>query len=370
MGEVLNIKATARPIHYAALLSIPVIWGSYGPLLQRFILTTSLPIPFYNFFSFLTCSFFLHQISKRTESISYPPSAQYHDTIMRGGMELGVWLFLGATCLAYGLQTTSASKAAIILSMKSVNVSILECISAKRWPDRVNIATCMMAVYGVRLVTSPSGVNSISSSSTGIASTSEPVDMGCMFVMAASCFYSIHIFRLGAYSKSLGNTPLSLATIKGLVMATLTFLLVCVQWLFIPTLGMQYNTFMKSVVSGLMSSVLQGEGGGATSLSVFSIFPINVWVVLICIIWNGGASIGYSMWAQVFAQKCISSTAASFVYASTPIWAIFWSYVLLVDGVGAMSWTNWLGGGLLMTGVLVQLVHCSRVGTDSRAPSK
>ena len=376
-GGASDIKSTARPIHYAVLLSIPVLWGSYGPILQRFVLTTTLPLPFFNLLSFLICFVFLRYVSQRTEVQSYLPIQKYKEKLWRGGMELGMWLFIGVTCLAYGLQHTSANKASLILSMKSVNVSILESISTKRWPNNVNILTCVLAMTGVYLVTTPKVVSEDNK-------RPDEEDSGSSLVVAASIFYSIHIFRLGSLSKCFGHTPLTLASVKALVMFALTIALISCQWMFVPSLSAQYSEFIQNFGTEIMHIFYPVQvtaqdittNGGIILVPLkqsvptpLFIFPSGVWVLILCTVWNGAGSIGYSMWAQVFSQKHISSTAASFVYASTPLWAIFWSLVILNSDDTHMSGTNWMGALLLMTGVITQLAH-SRYQSSSDVLTK
>ena len=352
---VIDRKATPRAIHYIVLMSVPIIWGSYGPILQRFVLTTSLPIPFYNLFSFLTSTSFLYILSRKMEIESYPTSPEYKVKLLRGGVELGVWLFLGSTCLAYGLQTVGASKAAIILSLKSVNVSILECLCTNRLPNRLLFGTCFLAVYGVYML--------VVSVDNGIVSDgSEPIiNSGCVLVLAASCFYSMHIFRLGVISNAVGNTPLYLATVKGVTMSVLTLALICTQWLFVQSLYLRYNVFAKSAITSMeyaYSPVVSKNAAQSITSDEYNL--ASLWIVSLCILWNGCVSIGYSMWAQVYSQKCIPSTAASFVYATTPLAAIFWSWAILIQGIEVMTWRNWLGGAILMGAVFLQLTQSSR----------
>lgn len=345
----MKTEFTATIRHYAVLLSVPIIWGTYGPLLQRFILTTPLPIPFYNFFSFLACYVFLRKVSSRTESLPYSTSNACNGQLWRSGAELGTWLFCGSTCLAYGLQSTSASRAAIILSMKSVFVSLLECIRIRQWPRRVNICTCIAAVCGVWYVASPPG----DTHSTGDITSDYA---GSLLVLVASCFYSFHVFRLGILSKQLGSFPLSLAVVKVQVMCGLTLVLIGIQWCLVPSLSAQYSLFVKDALE-MTSLIGPTSAKGLVGSSHANIFPPQIWAAALCVLWNGCVNVGYSMWAQLFAQKHISSTAASFAYASTPVSTFFWSWVLDVGGV--MSTTNTCGGMMLMAAVVTQLSQLS-----------
>lgn len=292
--------------------------------------------------------------------LTFLPGQKYHEQLWRAGAELGLWLFIGVTCLAYGLKNTTANKAALILSLKSVNVSMLECFKAKQWPDRVNMVTCLLAMCGVYLVTTPA-------TSEPIKGGSQSSDNGCVLVLIASFFYSFHIFRLGSLSKTFGNTPLSLAAVKALVMMVLTCVLIGNQWMFFPSISQQYTSFALSVsasikllVSQELSSTSSSSPDHSAALPSGTIITPALLLLGLCTLWNGAGSVGFSMWAQVFSQKHISSTAASFVYATTPLWAVFWSWLLLDGDQVEMSKVNWFGGGLLLAGVFAQLVHSSR----------
>ena len=165
----------------------------------------------------------------------------------RGGIELGLWLFLGSTVQITGIQSTTAISAAILVQTTTILVPLLDTLFVTRKPISTKLwISCIVALIGVIIVSSggptansDSNIDMITSTITNtntldsVANTcsSDPwscamnnmihtftslptihMNTGDMLILLSAIFYSMHVIRLGTYANQVH--PVRLAQVK------------------------------------------------------------------------------------------------------------------------------------------------------------
>jgi drug/metabolite transporter (DMT)-like permease len=107
--------------------------------IQELYSVVSLPPPslLFNFMtyivSFSSLSIASAAIMRMQQSTDTSTNINQSDSMpIKGGLELGLWLFIGSTCQITGIQSTSAIKASILVQLTTVIVPVLESVIGNR----------------------------------------------------------------------------------------------------------------------------------------------------------------------------------------------------------------------------------------------
>lgn len=104
--------------------------------------------------SFTSLSIASAAVMHRQQSTNISTTRNQSDGLpIKGGLELGLWLFIGSTCQITGIQSTSAIKASILVQLTTVIVPVLESLignrrknlSPKLWISRYSF--CVFCCY-------------------------------------------------------------------------------------------------------------------------------------------------------------------------------------------------------------------------------
>lgn len=137
----------------------------------------------------------------------------------RAGIELGLWLFAGATLQALGLQRTTASRAGFLVSLSTAIVPLVESLVERRLPSLNVVAAATCCTLGTALFMLPQ-------SNSAVARGVVPVTwQGDSLVVLSALFYSGHILRLSSHAWQ--HVPVELATAKATTQMVATSI-VCV----------------------------------------------------------------------------------------------------------------------------------------------
>lgn len=151
-----------------------------------------------------------------------------------------------------------------------------------------------------------------------------------MMVILSACFYSMHIIRLGAFANRISSAA-ALARIK-----SLTQLLTAIAAI---TFTVLFNVAERRTLLDYIISVTS-----APSLNR------DVLLLLSSAVWNGAICTAFTMWAQTFAQRVVSSTRANLVYSTQPVWACIMSVVFLGERLHSAAM---VGSVLLLVAVII-----------------
>lgn len=214
--------------------------------------------------------------------------------LWRWGLILGVVMFLSYGSQTVGLLYTSASKAAFITALSVVLVPMLTGLLKRSWlPARVWIAAGLaLAGLGLMTLTDVSGIN-----------------VGDVIIVGTAFAYACHILLIDRAIRE--QPPLQLAAAQLWPVAALCWLWALPEVQRIPELP------------------------GSVWLSIIYLAVVATALVLVL---------------QNVAQRVVPPHTAALVFVLEPVFAAFFGWLLLGEQLGALGW---LGGGLVLAGMLV-----------------
>ena len=179
----------------AALVSVPILWGTYAPVAKTLLLETNAPATLSNFAThgvgaLSLLSLLALQRATRGKAAAKTSSASRGRTL-RASFELGTYLWLGQLLQLLGLASTSATINALLVQASVIFVPLLERSQPASTGPRglLRWAPSLLALSGVALVSGSSAL--IVDGSTNAAGVT-------LSLLAAVC-YSVHTHRLSSY---------------------------------------------------------------------------------------------------------------------------------------------------------------------------
>ncbi|GJQ09656.1 hypothetical protein GpartN1_g1447.t1 [Galdieria partita] len=278
----------------------------------RLLLSSSLYLPL------LIRSFESIDISHRKSFISL---FQASHSWLFAGMELGVWVFLGNVSQVVGLETTSASRAAFLVQLQTLFVPIIS-----SWfgyvSSRSDRFASILSILGVAIL----------SSSKSYSSSNRISFLGDGLEIAAAAFFSVYVIRLGHHARLYSS--ISLSSIKVITQAMLS--MIWLLWDIIQThhRNTEWHTWLMTSFESLQSFFHSDDKW------------IFIWVIL----WTGIIISFVSTLLQTFGQQRVSSSDAAIIYATQPLWACMFSFLLLHE---TFQTSDWLGGLFILGGTFV-----------------
>ena len=339
------------------LMTVPLAWGTYVPVV-RYLYEIQPPVPGFIFSAayYSVASLSLiglvaakvgepetlenNEFESAQHSASYKMALTGSSLPILGGLELGIYLFLGNGLQIMGLKTVPSDRAGFLVQLTTVMVPLvsgalngnLQSIPRKTW------IACLLAFGGV-IVMGTEGSDDIGILSALFSTHSQ----GDLFIVMAAFVYTLHVVRLGSYARD--TTPFKLGACKATTEAILSILLVT----FLVTVsgistapgflhyaqeaGIEIVTFAstmsESIASGdVPSSVLLPAAGA--------------------ILWTGWITCAYTISAQSFGQARVGPTEANLIYSMQPLFTAMFAWCLLGETLGP---AGALGGGLIASAV-------------------
>lgn len=216
---------------------------------------------------------------------------------LRHGAVLATFLFLGFALQTWGLTLTTPSRSAFITGMAVLFVPVLSLLVFRRVPKLASLLGVALSAVGLYLLTRPAP-----GEGGGWLSVGELLSLGCAVA------YAGHITLTERYASKegvLGMVAVQLWGVALLSAACLPFVTRRVEW--------NASLVTAVLVCGLLPSAL--------AISI-----------------------------QTWAQARTSAVRAAVIYALEPVFAAMYSVVLGYEVLGA---PEAMGGGLILTGVLV-----------------
>ena len=278
--------------HEAALVGITMIWGTTFLVIQ-IAMQYSGPL-FFVGLRFLTAGLFSALLFRRA-------LAGMTRQDLAAGLLIGVFLFAGYGLQTYGLQTISSSQSAFITAMYVPAVPLLQWLVLRRAPRFMNLVGVTLAFCGLVLLAGPDGAS---------------------------------------LSMSVGEW----ATLRGALAVAAEIVLIS---FFAGKVNVRRVTTLQLLVAGLLGWLLMPVAG--ESIPEFS------WVWLFAAVGLGAASCLIQL-TMNWAQKEVSPTRATLIYASEPVWA---GIIGRIAG-DRLPGLALLGGALIVAGVIASELHPKR----------
>jgi drug/metabolite transporter (DMT)-like permease len=440
---IVENDAALRQKGILVLATVPLAWGTFEPAVRLvYQIQPDIPPFVFSFLYYLVaatplCLLALAQRSKNdpqkddaansTTSASANETSPYNTTAMtmtesttelvggnsttssfllplRGGFELGTYLFVGNGLQVVGLKTVPADRAAILLQLTTIFVPLMQAITAKDLmavPPKTWLA-CFIALCGVALVGLDGATRdtvdidfvslsfSLDETTRILSWSSFDFTIGDLWVVLAAVAYTFHCLRLEIFAKT--TSAVKLAAAKATTETMWSFLvvvacLVVASWT--PTIAATTGPEMSTLLSHMQGGEQQGlsntlwdtaRRSGENILEYFNTIQTDFsptasaaaaaaatttnaaatstilqgdhqWLTLTAAIsWVGLVTVAYTIVAQSYGQAYVVPATANLIYTIQPLFTAFFAWIVLGETLGP---AGYLGGALIGTAVLL-----------------
>lgn len=319
---------------FLLLNGVAIIWGSQHTVIKSTLVATdSFPASSLNFWRFLSsAAFFAPSLVKLalswgqqqsstgqeqgpglgnlgdylgspgTDGTRSDDAVSPRQRVIRGGLELGVYTFLGFAFQSIGLETTTASRSAFLLYLNVKFVPFLAALLYKRAiPARV-WGSAALALTGTWLLSTDQGQG--------------PLNSGDAWCILAALVSALFILRLEGISRDVADAG-ALTSVSSLLVA-----LLCGLW---------------------AAGDVRASGGSARDV-ILEPFLHNPWPAL----YLGVVTTAICGWLQVQGQREIPAENAAIIYSMDPLYGAAFSSYFLGERFGP---AGLCGGMAILAGV-------------------
>jgi drug/metabolite transporter (DMT)-like permease len=312
--EEVSYDKNSRLAGILVLLTVPLSWGTYGPVV-RYMYAIQPPVPG---FVFSACYYSLAAVTTVAIASFMRMNAKQNDQSSRGvqdpeeaagfpligGIELGSYLFIANCLQVLGLRTVESDRAGFLVQLTTVLVPVVEALFAQNLsavPKKTWVA-CVLAFAGLFIMGVDGKDSSLASLDDPLASLATALSSftgGDCLIIGAAVFYTLHVVRLGTYARE--TSPIELAASKATVETIFSILLVLGLTAMAPLAGQDGGGLVAFAadngkeISEFFSSFSEGLSDG--SISNAALIPTTG-----AIFWTGWVTCAYTIFAQSFGQ--------------------------------------------------------------------
>lgn len=366
--------ASERKMGLLVLLTVPMAWGTFEPAVRYvYEIQPNVPPFVFSFAYYLVATTALSSLALNPFASKSSIHQQQEDDQadqksdnedekiellpIRGGIELGTYLFIGNALQVVGLKTEPADRAAVLLQLTTIFVplvqSILErnlfAISAKTW------ISCFIALSGVAIIgldESSVDATSISSLLHSLSLDNVQFSIGDFYIMCGALFYTFHCIRLEIYAKN--TTAINLAACKASTETMWCVLVIAFSYLVAVTSHIipVDNVPFLEIAQSSGDNIIAYKNTFLNSIQDHdNIISYNEWFKLgAATVWIGLITVGYTIYAQSFGQSRVPPTTANLVYTIQPFFTALVAFLVLGEKPGH---TMYIGGILIGSAVLL-----------------
>jgi drug/metabolite transporter (DMT)-like permease len=267
-----------------SMLAVTAVWGFSFTVLKS-LLGRDISALFLVFARFLAAAIILYPFCRKR-------FASLDRGGFIGGVTVGVIIFLGFSLQSFGIEETTASKAAFITGLASITVPVYLLLHKRRLPSLVNGAAIIMAMFGMYLLTGPAGGG---------------FNRGDFLVLLCALAFGGQIYVLGLVTP--GRDPVPMTFLQLATTAVLAGLL-------LPLEPVQFEFSIMSV-------------GAVIFLGIFA---------------TAGA-----LFTQTWAQKKTSPIKIALILTAEPVFAYMFASAILDDYFNPLQK---IGGAIIIAAVL------------------
>jgi drug/metabolite transporter (DMT)-like permease len=316
---------------------------------------------------------------------------------LKGGVELGTYLFIGNALQMLALETVSADRAAFLLQLTTIFVPLLQqtgfyvsatvtqtqtlqlsAKTAQTFSDTarhakhsvVSVRTwfaCMVALVGVGVMSLNKGnqvadFQDIAMRDLKLTSLCAPHfandhetlqcavlqwSSGDSLVVAAALLYTFHCLRLEDIAQH--TSALKLATCKAIT--EFFWSAAAVSGFIAFNYVDKEHQFSSDSTSFVEKTAMQIASFVKSFPDLFALYPPSVWMSAIAaVLWTGWITVAYTIYAQSYGQSRINPITANLIYTCQPIWTAILAWLLLHEGLSVLGF---FGGALIGMAVLL-----------------
>ena len=293
-----------------------------------------------NFWRFLLSALLFSPALVKTLTSQFNDNSNNNDKSLtiKGGIELGIYTFLGFAFQSIGLETTTASRSAFLLYLNVKFVPFILSIFFKRRITPITWLSAFFAFFGTFL----------------ISNDGAPPNIGDLWCIGAAISSALYIIRLENYSTVTddnvshvnddSNTSNivkadELNSISFATVASLSFLWVLGDMIFThPELN--YTNDMISLSTQIIKP--------------FILNPLPV-------IYLGVVTTAVCNYLQTIGQRKVPAERAAVVYSMDPVYGAFFSRLILDERLGSLGY---VGAALILSGVALSAKQTFRQTTE------
>jgi drug/metabolite transporter (DMT)-like permease len=324
---------------FISLLITSFLWGTYGIGMKYLYIAASPPQLLFNLAAAAFSSVALIIASSASQFKKSVEITAISSNVKRGelnhkfqfsparlaGLELGGYLFIASTFQIFGLGLTTAGHSAFIIQLATVFAPLLQALVYRKMPSMKSFISCVIAFFGVVLLTSASGSGS---NSGGIVTNSMLI--GDALSVLAAVIYGFHVVRLGFHAPRF--EPMVLANMKEqsrFQISLVTYILIAC----LPVAMTSSHSLLRSTMTFLQTSPAKA-----------------VWAFVSIALWQGIFVTAIPTFLQSIGQSIISANTAAVLYATTPLWSTIFEFFVFGE---QMCGREYLGAALLIMAVLL-----------------
>lgn len=279
--------------------------------------------------------------------ISLPLLYKQNKDVILAGLECGLFITLGYVSQSLALDTISAGKCAFICSLTVVFVPIVSAVVYRKPVKPMNLVAALVALSGVGVLEGMIDFNSLLGIQPALA---EPT------AAAATAMASSSIDTAAASAGPLGALANTLGIAKGDIIALG------------QPIGFGYSftriEHYQEKFKGVPNRVLTIAAAQCVAVGFISF----LWVLydyhgtlpefgymlephrVATVAWTGIVTTVIAIFMEGIALQKATATDASIAFASEPVWASLFGYLLLKEQLGTNSY---IGGAIIMLACLV-----------------
>mmetsp|Transcript_8278 Transcript_8278/g.12740 ORF Transcript_8278/g.12740 Transcript_8278/m.12740 type:complete len:447 (+) Transcript_8278:23-1363(+) len=320
------------------LCTVPLAWGTFEPavrlIYQQQDANGQVPALFFSLAYYFVASITLATIAIFQQSrmtmneegesniidiYQSKISSSSFKTTMKGGFELGTYLFLGNGLQVWGLATIPSDRAAFLLQLTTLFVPLFSSpleIPLRTW---MACAIALLGVLGISMDGSNVGDSLLASDTSSLFFLTQ----GDFFIVLAAVTYTLHCIRLEHYAKQM-TSAVELGLFKAITELSLT------------------------AVALVVTTQMHSQSTIELLISTANGLPVTT---VLAIVWIGVITIAYTIVAQSYGQARVIPTEANLIYTIQPVFTALVAWALLGENLGT---AGYVGGSLI--GVAVYLV--------------
>ena len=317
-----DVSPQERNLGLGVLLTVPIAWGTFEPAV-RYVYTIGVPALLFNVSYYMVAALPLLIAASLTSNDSEEKASS-----LRGGFELGTYLFVGNALQILGLQTVPADRAAFLLQLTTVFVPLLAGVL-----QQTNVSARVWIASWIALV----GVGILGSDGNDAADQVVQISQGDGLVVGAAVAYSFHCLRLQEFASS--TSAVRLAASKAVTETGWSAVLLLAVLALGPSMpGTFFGDNEQEVLKFATSLPSELENG------------VNLVPAVAATVWAGLVTVAYTIYAQTFGQRRVSALTANLIYTCQPIWTSLFAWILLNETLGP---AGYLGGTIIGVAVLL-----------------
>ena len=280
--------------------------------------------------------------SKSGHTMILPVPTNRSNQIWRWGIEMGLYMFLGFSLQAIGLQFTTAQRSGFLLYLNVKFVPFLAYLLYQRPVRTVTLLSALTAFTGTALLAYNPIDDTIASETTTLQQLSHMIrlNVGDVWTMAAAIASAMFILRLETASNELGQDEDDAATAKFNAASLWVVAFLSLVW-----------TLFVAVSESSSSLLLSSYDTGMSELSN-ALIPVRTEMEHLLrnhlweLVYLGGVTTALANYVQTRAQRFISAERASIIYAMDPVYGAFFAYLILGETFNGI--TGYIGAALIV----------------------